>query len=341
MKAYLLKPLSPFHIQNNSANHESVENFVKSDTLSSALMHIWSLIHGEIPGLPENLPFKVSSIFPAIENNGKIIKLFPKTKTLTFDWFKENSKNGLNEPNHKAWKKVAWMDEQLFRKSIENPTELKSFLPEIIESSIWLSDKQSPKSILLFKTDERTRVVIDRVHASATPFHFITVMYAPTTRLFFLADVQKEYEAEFETVLRVLGDEGLGGDKTLGMGRFEVQSIESFALPTAKNPNAYMCLGLLNPSKEEQVSINWEASNYTIVNRRGWVSKLPLRRKATRMLDDASIVVTNMQLKGRILEVLNPNDTTLPAEVASKLKESGLSHPIYRDGRTILIPMSV
>lgn len=341
MKAFVLKPLSPFHIQSNSANHESVENFVKSDTLSAALMHIWNVILGEISGLPNKLPFTVSSMFPAVQTEDTCIKLFPKNKRLDFNWYRDNAKKGSSEPNHKEWKRVLWLDETLFKKSIEQIGSLRNYLPNQFDGPIWFSNEAAQSIQTLYKIDKRTRVVLDRVSSAATPFHFITVNYTSSTRLFFLAEIEKEYETQFETVLRFLGDEGIGGDKTLGMGRFEVQAIEDYELPKVQNPNAYMCLGLYNPTTDEQKAINWESSIYSIINRRGWVSKIPLRRRASRMLDDASILKSADRLYGRLLDVLNPNDSSLPEEVLLKLNESGLDHPIYRDGRTILIPMSI
>lgn len=346
MKVYTLKPLSPFHLQTGGLDHEKVDQFPRSDTLSAALMHLWARQNGSIPGLPAEPPFQVSSMYPCLlpeHKSGMAVKLFPKPKSIDYD----SVGKGNADFNHKDFKGIQWMSEGLFLNSLKDAALLqKSFAKENIAFSgkVWLDadtigvakDYESA----LYKEHDRTRVVLDRETNAATPFHFITVEFQKAVGLFFIASVKSEYEKEFLFVLNLLGDEGLGADRTVGMGRFEVVAMADWKPGINSNKaSRWLNLGMFNPTEETRQTINWSDSSYDLVNRGGWVSKSPLRRQSVRMIPDGAVFKSDSKPKGRLVNVLDPLSPALTENQRKFLELFGLDHPVYRDGRAFFIPI--
>ena len=66
MHGYRLSFKAPFHVDSRgNDNYEQVETFIRSDTLSAAILSVWGLL--EPQGLAERAklpPFRLSSAFP-------------------------------------------------------------------------------------------------------------------------------------------------------------------------------------------------------------------------------------------------------------------------------------
>lgn len=99
-----------------------------------------------------------------------------------------------------------------------------------------------------------------------------------TVGLFFLA---KGDTTLLESALRYLEHTGIGGDKGVGKGKFEI-SIKDFELKEPSDYNAFVNLSLYAPTEDE--TNNWQKSesellNYTIIDRQGKVGGLALNNK--------------------------------------------------------------
>lgn len=68
------------------------------------------------------------------------------------------------------------------------------------------------------------------------------------TGLFFL--VSGNVDA-IRPALRYLGNEGIGGDRSTGKGRFSISEPEEFEIKTPSEPNAQMTLSLYHPTSDE------------------------------------------------------------------------------------------
>lgn len=348
MLAIHLKPLGPFHLQTGGLDHEQVDTFPRSDTLSAALMYLWARQFGSIPGLPDDPPFLVSSIFPSVElEQGEIVKLFPRPKSVHYGLVQNES----GSFGHKEFKRIQWLDENLFRLSLNG---MKALLPHIPASpddprlwfngSVWCKSPRpdSGAETPLVYEQESTRVVLDRVTNASMPFHYVTTRFAESVNLYLLARVKEEHRSRFLGLLHLLGDEGIGGDRTIGMGRFEVLGAEEWNAPKTENPSHWVNLGVFNPAPNSQSEVKWEHSSYGLLTRNGWVTEKALRRRSLRVLDEGSVLASSTMPEGRIVNVLDKEAPDLLDRHREYLSDIiQLDHPVYRDGRTIWLPMKL
>ncbi|MFU8861979.1 MAG: type III-A CRISPR-associated RAMP protein Csm4 [Cyclonatronaceae bacterium] len=350
MLSITLKPLGAFHLQTGGLDHERVDAYPRSDTLSAAIMHHWAAQYGSIPGLPDLPPFRISSVYPLLraESDQAGIRLFPKPQHITFDLFKKWV--GEDAFSHKEFKKIKWMDESLFMSALADPDSLEKNCPKnpddgclACSGSVWLHNNYSgiPVEFDLQNEQELTRVVLDRVTQSSTPYHFVNTHFPEDTGLHFLADVQKEHFGRFMTLLRLLGDEGIGADRTVGLGHFRVTGHEEWQPPNQGGAKGWLNLGLFNPAGSDMNMIDWPNSRYELISRGGWVSGLALRRRSVRMIAEGAVLKSETAPEGRLVNVLDSNQPDMLERHRDYLiNTAGLDHPVYRDGRTIMLPLN-
>jgi CRISPR-associated protein Csm4 len=97
---------------------------------------------------------------------------------------------------------------------------------------------------------------------------------------------------KFETVMRFLGDEGIGGDRNVGKGLFEVEIIEDFSIQQPQQADSILNLSLYHPTREEIDKHLLQQSSYDIINRKGWITApgyRDLRKKSLHMFREGSI----------------------------------------------------
>jgi len=332
MKAHIfyLKPNAPFHLQTGGGDHETVDLYPRSDTLSAAVSFMWFRQYNELPGFPDSIPFRLSSVFPAVDVNGSVKRLYPKPAGLRIDPDKHH---------HKVFNKIQWLDEDLFE-LWRTGRNLDEYWPKNSEdehlkrgSTVLVKDQDTEIGVgPLLKTDARTRVVLDRVNSASTPFHFVRVFHAKDVRLWFYADLEDENETTFVTMLRLLGDEGIGADRTIGMGRFSVLKEQPTTLP--KGSGKYYNLAIYNPREDETETVRWQQSAYNLETRSGWVSGHSLRRRPVPCISENAVLQSDGRPQGNVPCVVNKDDENIPPD-----KRPGFS--VYRDCRGYFIPTQI
>ena len=327
---FYLKPEAPFHLQTGGGDHETVDLYPRSDTLSAAICYWWFRQYGDLKGFPVQLPFQVSSLFPAVNVNGNIQRLYPKPAGLRIDPDKHH---------HKVFKKIQWLDAELFEHwrtggKLDDywPTDSGDQRLKRNETVLVKDEQKDLGKGALLKTDARTRVVLDRVNSASTPFHFVRVFHAEDVHLWFYADLDPSQKEKFTAMLRLLGDEGIGADRTIGMGRFSVASEKNKALPAGNGK--WLNLGIFNPVPGKAEHINWDQSSYKLETRSGWVSGYTLRRKPVPCIGENAVLHSKEKPKGNVPCVVDKDDEKIPSE-----KRPGFS--VYRDCRGYFIPTQI
>lgn len=330
MKRYILKPLSPFHIQTGGSDHEHVDAFAHSDTLSAALIQLWFRQEGKIESFPEKLPFLVSSLLPGIIWGHDVKHFFPKPMGITFD---------ASIYDHKEFKKAAFLEDSLF-KDYANGKDVSFSFPEKNKQAAHLKrgsilTKDSNVDIgsgSLFEIENMTRVHIS-TQSTATPFNFAKIHFKPDVRLVFFAEVEPTHEAVFSALIRLLGDEGIGADGTVGLGQFEVEKIDHVVPQTEQKANFFLNIGLFSPTESCLSNhLSLKTSCYKLVTRRGWVSELALRRQAIRAITEGSVLHCTQKPEGQHALVVDKENVNVPKKIP---------HNVYRDLRGFFIPLNI
>lgn len=121
--------------------------------------------------------------------------------------------------------------------------------------------------------------------------------YTIKPHFYFLAEIT-EMKAEFEASLRLMCDEGIGGERAFGRGQFESVKIDDWdGIDLSENK---ICLSLVNPKNEEELK---NIQFYDSGIRGGFTGKK--KRKSVRMITEGSFF--KEKITGQMVEVLETN----------------------------------
>jgi len=355
MRVCKLKPKAHFHLGEKETVLEKTSDYIHSDTLFSAICNAYRLLYGteELEAMLERFkrhepPFLISSAFAYADN----ILTFPLP--LCIDWDKYvNSEvtEGLNAGREKKdkidkfdflklLKHVKFVSKRIFVDMIEDERRIKDYVNDtnIIQGILFTDeeveglrtrfDVRENKDINIWREREVPRVAIDRKTNSSHIYHFGEVSFADNCGLYFLMNLRmKEYEGKVEAAIRLLGDEGIGGDRTYGKGLFKAEFDEIEVNRESKNH--FVTLSLFYPQEEELSKL--KDRYYELITRGGWIYSTDaqnLRRRTVRMFSEGSVFSagSNSGLHGGLADV-KPEDFA--------------EHEVYRYGYAFAVPLEV
>ncbi len=330
IRCFKLRFKKPIHIGGNQPGFEHTDEFIHSDTLFSALINAWQMLYPDDmdiffpPSKNGSLDFpffKISSAYPFVKNQ----LYFPKPS-----WKLGTPQITFHSPEiAKKIKKLSWIELSIYESWLNG--ELEEFIPEETygEGRYWNRGVKSERDQEFYPAliEDSPRIVKDRTTETTDIFYFSRLFFAEGCGLFFLADFQDDSVIEkFRASLRLLGDEGIGGDRSVGNGQFELEET-TVEIRSPKDSEYSVSLSLVHPKNGEAKMLG-EDSSYDLITRRGWVHSergLPLRRQTVRMFTEGS-VFAEMSPEGDLVRVLDK--TTAP----------DLDHDIFRYGKCFCLP---
>lgn len=319
---FKLKNLSPLHIGTGKENYDFSASQWQSDAISAALASVRAMQgkNDDIQGFLDS--FVVSSAFPYINDC-----LF------------------LPKPQGKIPIKVHGKEEHEYRKKLKKI--------KFIECSLWqelLSGKtlevcstqlQGDYLFPLNETDfakpmqsqVNQRVFVPRDNSNTQPFFFDWTYFRENAGLFFLVKAEDDIIEELKSLLEMLGETGIGTDKNVGGGKFEVEK-SNIRVDIPEKPNASLLLSTYIPTEEELPKLQLPDSKYELIRRDGYLAGSSetdfrhLRKKAVYMFSVGSVFKTTDDIQGKIVD-LKPdwNDPRM--------------HPIYRSGKPFVVPVNL
>lgn len=293
---------APLHIGSSTLGEEDTYDYAPSDTLFSALCHAYLGAFG-VDALEELLrrfdsenaepPFLVSSAFPYCGDT----LFLARPRIAPGEWAEEAERG-----DRKLLKDTSWV-------SLEDFTRLlRGEAPSDVKTS---GDKLPSKELL-------PRVALDRESSNSAIYYVRRAAFPENGGLWTLLDVRDEtLEPRLRQTFHLLGDTGLGGERTMGCGFFEPEFVEPpgdlTLLLDGQSP--YISLSRVSPEPEEAAE---KADRYTLVESRGWMqspSGLQRKRRSAWFFAEGSTFAE--RARGRLLDV-TPQD--------------GPGHPVYRYG---------
>lgn len=143
----------------------------------------------------------------------------------------------------------------------------------------------------LFREDRQMAVTLDRKTCASLPYARRRLLPEPGVEGVLVAQVPREGEALFRGALRLLGDTGLGGDRSQGWGHFSstIQDADRtpFASPLEGVGAAYLALGAWLPDEgevralEERLEQGSDLVGYDLWRLRGFAGEAEDRLKPT------------------------------------------------------------
>ena len=331
--------------QTGSLGLEKTETYIPADTLFSAICQTWSTFYDTqsltdflnlYTAESETLPFTLTSAFPSADN----VYFFPRP--LTFRGSEDAS-----DDSKKKIKKVQFISQSIFQRIISD--DLPDFDKDnlINGENIWINpdEKEQLKNVLLtaeelkqlekakddnlkklidqklnvWTTSTRPRVTIGPQNAGSEIWHVQTVQFNKNCGLWFAAKFDSDTtKHKVETLLRVLGDNGIGGERNAGYGQFKIDPA-ILEIPTAQDSNQFVTLSQICPKTSgqlERLLIGNTAYNLNALT--GWTGSpgTHKKRKKINMFSEGSVLNSSDETIGRLVD-LTPKD---------------YPHPVYRYG---------
>lgn len=191
--------------------------------------------------------------------------------------------------------------------------------------------------------NKHPKIAVDRITAATNFFHTGLLQFQwenETSGLYFLLNFpqvdpksEQELEKELKAALELLGEEGLGGERSSGAGRFTIEWFD-------KLPQLWEKVIKTQGTHHTLISLFWDSpitqdflenAAYEIQERGGWIGDVNLRRKMVRMFTEGSVF--SEQPQGKLVDVTPPQ----------LINDDGTYkfHPVYRSGISLTLPIKI
>jgi len=322
LKVAKLKFKTPVHFGQMGIGIEEISEVVHSDTLFGALCWAWASLYGRknLEGLLNSFskkpPFLLSSCFIYGEDTFFLPK--PQTSPPGFE------DPATREEYGKIVKEMNYLPREIFRRW--------AWREKINYESIELIRSDYGKSYERFLVP---RVALDRATSSSQIFYCGVVRYRENCGLFCLIKVEdSSWEEKLHAAFTLLGEMGLGGERTNGFGQFELlweDADEEWERLLSFSGDSYCCLSIFHPENLETLEELIEGASYSLLERRGWFSspfsKRQYKRKSVVMFAEGSVFTR--PITGHLVDVT--------PEIWKKEEQN--PHPIYRYGYAFTVPI--
>lgn len=347
---YRLAARSPFHFGERGVGIEESSVLLHSDTLFSALCltlrelgedlgAFLKRFPGTEPQANEPPPFRLSSAFPYA---GEVC-FFPRPM------LKPQGLDEIADPTvGKHLKKIQFVSQVLFEAMLagqpvdgyllgDNRKVRRDVLLQ--GARVWVTpddlaklqrfEEKETGTIRLWEEQTAFRVTVDRVTNRSQVYQAGRVRFASGCGLFLLVDYEDtDWEKRLEMALRVLGDGGVGGERSSGHGQFDMEVVESFQFGEPDGANGFTTLSLYWPTEPEVQGGVLKGASYGLVIRRGWLGSpdgMNLRRQEVRMLVEGSAL--RHKPEGALADV-KPLDPSPAKNVPHDVWRYGLAFPV-------------
>lgn len=332
---------SPAHFGELGIGMEETSDRIRSDTLFSAWVSIYARLFGknaieellqifpsqEQPQLTP--PFRISSTF-----------IYREDKERTIYYLSRPLKFPANYPDDdlaffKTYKKLNCLPLEVWHRWYQQEGFEESDRQELIAQTAGKSEGQLKAAGTFdynkaFKIDKVPKIAVDRVTRATNLYHTGFVQFEwekNPAGLYFLIQFSPEGEklsANLQAALHLLGEEGIGGERSSGAGRFQAEWLEL-------SPTWQKVVDFSAGNHHTLISLFWDTpittdfldnASYDIQERGGWIAENQLRRKMVRMFSEGSVFVAAP--KGKLVNV-TPKGFN--------------KHCIYRSGISLSLPI--
>jgi CRISPR-associated protein Csm4 len=325
MEIVKLKFTSPLHLSRGKSTLDESFDVLHSDTLKSALFVCALELYGTY-AINEQFfeAFTISSAFPFVKDE----LFFPKPELLPDGLMKR--------VDRKKAKKIKYFTQAVFNKILRGGDETVVLTESNIHNIAYYTETVLTEN-QPYISQTVQRVTVNRTfEEEGNTFYTERLYFTEGCGLFFILKINIEkYEPIIKAALRLLGDNGIGSDKSVGNGQFEFET-KPFAFEHF-NAEKQVTLSLYCPQEKEVKNESFlKQSAYNLIKRGGYIAnpnnfdKSTLRKKSIVMFTEGSVFSKEdtKDLIGKVVDLI-PKD------------RPDVGHPIYRDGRALFLPYNL
>lgn len=321
---------APLHISNARADYGVSEKTIHSDTIYAAIMQSWAML-GKSDWIKPVPDFTISSLFPftpKLKAQG-IVHFFVKP------FLKANTgKSEVRTEEAKKFKKIKYVDITHFESYISNKEVVST--TDSIRGSYQTFD-EIDKEFMTSDVQPRIKRPRDEQQDSV-PFYTERIIFKKGSGMFCLVQFENEESRnQVKAALRLLAENGIGTDRAVGNGQFDI-SYGKIELEIAQNTNYAMNMSLFCPETKANLVEILEDKNtkYEVIKRGGWLSEPhnTFRKRSIYMFKEGSVFKMdndNPFSKGKTVD-LQPDNAKLPSKI---------ENPIYRVGKALFLPVKL
>ncbi|MFB2817172.1 type III-A CRISPR-associated RAMP protein Csm4 [Umezakia ovalisporum] len=276
-------------------------------------------------------PFRISSTFIYRQVGKETIYYLPRPLKFPINYPEEDL------AFFKTYKKLNYLPLEIWQKwyqgtgfTTDDAKELETYTPDKPKGKLATAGTFDYSKA--YKIKQLPKIAIDRNTRATNIYHTGFVQFdwqENPAGLYFLLEISPEGEKlahKLQASLHLLGEEGIGGERSNGAGRFEAHWSEL--------PEKWQKVVNFHPGTHHTlISLFWDLSitidflnkaSYEIQERGGWIAQTQLRRQTVRMFSEGSVFSTPPQ--GKLVDV-RPKEFT--------------KHGIYRSGISLSLPIKV
>lgn len=341
LSAYKLVPRqgSSFHFGLRGIGAEASGEYCPSDTVFAALVAVAAetRVHRDAEELCEGFgessagpPFLLSSAFPFAGD----VRLLPVPK------IRLNLRPRKGLP--KLLKSLAYMSEGVFGlvlrgESLDDVVGEENLLQDntVLATAAERTRLERLPQGLIWRVGSVPRVTVDRVASGSEIYHVGRVSFAPECGLYFQVRWRDDgWREPLEELLRLLGDAGLGGRRSVGHGQFDAMADRAVDLPPVDEEGSpFVTLSRYHPTLGELRSgVLAAGASYRLTAVGGWLSspgEAAQRRRVVRMIDEGSVL--------RHVGQATYGDL---CDVRPEYDAGPFAHPVYRYGFAFPVAVS-
>jgi CRISPR-associated protein Csm4 len=345
MFGFRLRPRSGFHFGQHGIDVEQTVERCPSDTLYAALFIEslrWKLPFFSPPADYDgegslDPPLLLSSAFPYVGE----VQLLPRPQL----------RIPISERAGSKWlKRLEYVSPTIFGLIVAGGNDtLDPYVEKqgrlLMGGKVWVAHADGALPTLengtpvekFWQIDQIPHVAVDRGQASSNYFQVGKVTFAHGCGLYLLCAERQPGAADtLTTLLRFLGDSGLGGRRSTGQGQFTLERTEAPTLLAPENPQRMVLLSRYRPSRAEIADhVFGPQASYGLVRVGGWLQSpvstaAAQRRKNVRMISEGSVV----QLRP---DGSPPLGTV--CDVRPRYPTGEFPHPVWRYGLALGVPI--
>lgn len=324
---------TPLHISNARADYGVSERMIHSDTIYAAITQSWAFL-GKEEWITKELDYALSSLLPYTTDT----KTHQKVHFFSKPFFQAPRNNAveITTENVKKYKKIKYVDTYHFEKYINK--QIIDTGTDAIHGSYQVVNGIKIESDFI-SSEVQPRIQRPRNESEDTkPFYTEKLFFKKGSGMYCLCSFNNEQiRKQVRAALELLADSGLGTDRSVGNGSFNL-SFGTLELNLPSSGSLAMNLSLFCPENQEELTLllEHEQVRYEIIKRGGWISEPhnTYRKRSVYMFQEGSVFnrpSSTVFTMGKTVN-LKPNSEHLPTKI---------ENPIWRVGKSLFIPVLI
>lgn len=323
LKIYKLQFTSPLHISDCRDDYSVSLRNIASDTMYASLTACLAKMGEAIPA-DGDLGCTISSLFPYYQKSVDTDPVYFLPMPLRSMPYNLN-----DQTKAKAIKKVAWVDSKYYS-DILNGKDLvcdgKEELARIKKA--YYTDMDIDPDFICAELMQRASMPCRTGHEDTVPYFMERLSFKGTSGMYFICSGNTTL---IDKAIALLSTEGIGTDRNVGNGFFNY-STDTIEISLPAESTGILSLSMFLPENKEELEqlMTSDKVAYNIERRGGWITTYPystLRKNVVYMITHGSVLARSV------------DDITIMGRIVDLCPEDLVKHPIWRCGKSIMLPI--